>query len=117
MYDHHHSRSDKCCQQTAEVTHSVFVETYHSHKSKIRGFQSTPLGNSPQNRTPTKVRVTPFYSLEMITEVAGEPLNFSTANTQLIKTLLQQDMINRIECLFHIQKMQQRQPFLNMIHW
>ena len=102
MYDHHHSRSDKCCQQTAEVTHSVFVEAYHSHKSKIRGWDS--LGNSPQNRTPAKVRVIPFYSLEMITKVTGEPLNFSTANTQLIKTLLQQGMIKRIECFSHIQK-------------
>ena len=48
-----------------------------------------PLGEFPQNRTPAKVRVIPFYLLEMITKVTGELLNFSTANTQLIKTLLQ----------------------------
>ena len=89
MYDHHHSRSNKCYQQTAEVTYTVFVEAYHLHKLKIRGVPGHSLGNSPQNRTLAKVRVIPFYLLEMITKVTGELLNFSTANTQLIKTLLQ----------------------------
>ena len=55
----------------------------------------------PLKQVPAKVRVIAFYSLDTITEVSGEPLNFSTAITQMMKMLQQQGMIKRIECLSH----------------
>ena len=69
MYDRHHSRSDKCRQQIAEVSHSVSVMAYHLHKSKIRGVSGHCLGEYPQNRSPTRVRVIALHSLDTASEV------------------------------------------------
>ena len=60
------------------------------------------LGESPSKQVPAKVRVIVLYSLDTITEVTVEPLNFSTAKAQLMKMLQQQGVIKRIECLSHI---------------
>ena len=84
-----------------------------------KGIPGHSLGEPPK-QVQAKVRVIALYSLDMMTEVTEEPLTFSTAKTQLIKTLQQQGRKKRIECLSHIAmypKMQQRQPFLNVIHW
>ena len=40
----------------------------------------------------------------MVTEVTGKPLNFSTANTQMMKMLQQQGMIKRVKCLSQSKK-------------
>ena len=71
-----------------------------AHAWLIKGAAGHSLGESPKY-VPAKVGVIALYSLDTITEVTGEPLNFSTVKTQLMKTQ-QQGMIKRIECLSHM---------------
>ena len=99
---HHHSRSDKCHQQTAEVTHSVFVKAYHSHKSKIRGVPGNFLWEFLPKQVPSqsKSNCTLFAGHDH----RGEPTEFQYCKYPIDEDVQQQGMIKRIECLSHIQK-------------